>query len=55
MDINMRVLHIEDDAIKHTKICRVLTSCDIKEISWAKNLEDGITLLKEAKNEGNAR
>ena len=54
MDINMRVLHIEDDAIKHTKIRRVLTSCDAKEISWAKNLEDGITLLKEAKSDGKA-
>ena len=47
----MHVLNIEDDAIKHRDICRVLENCGITEIDWAKNLEDGIARLQQPDNQ----
>ena len=49
---DMRVLNIEDNAIKHAKITRVIRKSGINDIDWAKNLKDGLTMLEYAKNDG---
>lgn len=43
----MKILNIEDTATKHAEICIVLRRFGITDIDWAKNLEDGIELLKK--------
>ena len=40
----MHILNIEDDAIKHRDICKVLENCGIREIDWAKNLDIPVIL-----------
>lgn len=42
----MKILNIEDDAIKHTDICKVLGSCGCTDVEWAKNLEDALEMAK---------
>ena len=44
----MYVLNIEDNAIKHRDICKVLEDCGEREVGWVKNLEDGMNRLKQA-------
>ncbi len=41
----MRVIHFEDDSMKHSKIARELQSCGIQEIEWVRTLNDGIHKL----------
>lgn len=48
----MRVLNIEDNAIKHTKITRMIRRSGINDIDWAKSLKDGFAMLEYAKNDG---
>lgn len=45
----MKVLNVEDTAIKHANIRKVLNQSGITEIDWAKNLADGIALLQQPK------
>ena len=44
----MRVLNIEDDVAKHNNICKVLKRNGFIRIDWAKNLEDGMELIKSS-------
>lgn len=44
----MRVLNLEDTAIKHNDICKVLKSCGIAHVDWARNLEKGLEMLEES-------
>lgn len=47
----MRILNIEDEAVKHSNICKILKKYGIAEIDWAKNLEDAIQMVKEHSTE----
>ena len=51
----MRVINLEDDPIKHRKICNELEKNRIKDenIDWVTNLEDGIAKIQEAIESGN--
>lgn len=42
----MKILNIEDTATKHADICKALRKSGVTDIDWAKNLEDGLELLK---------
>jgi CheY-like chemotaxis protein len=44
----MRVLNLEDNALKHTKIERVVRSCGVTDLAWARNFEDGMEMLDES-------
>lgn len=44
----MRVLNLEDDVAKHNNICKVLKRYGFTRIDWAKNLEDGMELIKNS-------
>ena len=44
----MRVLNLEDDVAKHNNICKVLKRNGFIRIDWAKNLEDGMELIKSS-------
>ena len=46
-EIKMRILNIEDDAIKHNDICKVIKSCGSMKIDWARNLEAGVERIRE--------
>lgn len=46
----MKVLNIEDDALKHNDICKVLTSSGVKEVDWEKNFSDGVKAINNAEN-----
>ncbi|WP_026499514.1 hypothetical protein [Butyrivibrio sp. WCD2001] len=50
----MRVINLEDEPIKHRKICNELEKVRIKEddIDWVTNLEDGIEKIREAIESG---
>ncbi len=45
----MRVLNVEDNAIKHTQILRTLRELYIedKDIIWARNMEEAFDILNE--------
>ncbi len=43
----MKILNIEDTATKHAAICKVLRKAGITDMDWAKNLEDGLEMLRE--------
>lgn len=43
----MRILNIEDTATKHADITRALRQSGITDVDWAKNLEDGLAVLKD--------
>lgn len=45
----MRILHFEDDAIKHSKISNVLNTAGIRDINitWATSIAEGEKLLEE--------
>lgn len=45
-DKRMKILNIEDTATKHADICKALRKSGVTDIDWAKNLEDGLELLK---------
>ena len=45
----MKVLNLEDNAIKHYEICRILKRNGIEEIDWVRNLEDGLKKVEENK------
>lgn len=47
----MRVLNIEDDAIKHSNICKALNRHGIVECDWVKNLEDAIKMVRDHKTD----
>lgn len=42
----MNILNLEDDIIKHNAIKKVILSCVNAKIDNARNLEDGLDLLK---------
>jgi DNA-binding response OmpR family regulator len=44
----MRIINLEDNAMKHTKIERVIKSCGITDTVWARNFEDGMEILDES-------
>ena len=44
----MKVLNIEDDALKHNDICKVLASCGVNTVDWENNWSDGWKAIKEA-------
>ena len=44
----MKVLNIEDDACKSSRIGRVLKPITGQNIDWKTNLEDGIKAIREA-------
>lgn len=44
----MRVLHLEDDAMKYANIQRVLNRGGITDIVWEKNVADGIENIEDA-------
>jgi CheY-like chemotaxis protein len=44
----MRLIHLEDDGMKHSAIKRVLNDMGITEITWVKNVEDGMDEIKAA-------
>ena len=46
----MKVLNIEDDAVKHNNICRVLKANGVTETDWAKNLEDAVRMVEQNEN-----
>lgn len=48
----MRVLHLEDTVMKHIAIKRVLNQLGIYDIFWVKNVEEGLTVIKEAQENG---
>lgn len=43
----MRVLHVEDNAVKHADIVRQLREMRISDITWKKNLQDGLSAIRE--------
>lgn len=43
----MRVLNVEDNAMKHYQIKRVLEHCGAKEVDCCNNLQEGLERLKE--------
>jgi CheY-like chemotaxis protein len=38
----MYILNVEDDAVKHHKICRVLNACGETQIEWSRNLQNAL-------------
>lgn len=46
----MKVLNIEDDALKHNDICKVLISCGVKAVDWETNFSAGWKAIKDAEN-----
>ncbi|WP_157752296.1 hypothetical protein [Pseudobutyrivibrio ruminis] len=42
----LRVLNLEDNAIKHSKIARVIKRIGEANIDWVRNLEDGMELIE---------
>ena len=44
----MRVLHLEDDAMKYANIQRVLNRGGVTDIVWEKNVADGIETIEDA-------
>jgi DNA-binding NtrC family response regulator len=38
----MHILNVEDDAVKHHKICKVLNECGITNIEWSRNLQNAL-------------
>ena len=44
----MRALNLEDNAIKHSKIKRCLNECGFNDVTWVRNLEDGLAAIDEA-------
>ena len=49
----MRVIHLEDNAMKHAAIQRTLNRAGVTDLTWVKNVEDGIEVIKEAMEDGN--
>jgi CheY-like chemotaxis protein len=47
MEKEMRILNLEDNSMKHSKIERVVKSCGVTDLAWARNFEDGMELLDE--------
>lgn len=45
----MRVLNIEDNALKHYEIGRVLKACADPKIDWARNLEDALSMARSCR------
>lgn len=43
----MKILNVEDDAMKHVNICKVLKSCGETDVVWAKTLEEGLQKSSE--------
>lgn len=43
----MKILNIEDTATKHADITRALRKSGVTDIDWAKNLEDGLAMLRD--------
>lgn len=46
----MKVLNIEDTAVKHADLCKVLRKSGITDIDWVKNLEDALKQLEDQSN-----
>lgn len=49
----MRILHIEDNAIKHSSIVRVIKECTQCEIDWERYLIDGKKKIAASIESGN--
>ena len=47
-----KVLNLEDNAIKHSKISRVISSVGANEIIWVRNLEDGLNMIEQSIESG---
>ncbi|MCD8217117.1 MAG: hypothetical protein LUD01_03575 [Clostridiales bacterium] len=47
-----KVINIEDNAIKHSKIKRELGKSGIKSVAWARNAESGIEMIQMAIDSG---
>ncbi len=50
---NLKILNLEDNAIKSSKIARVAKSICPAKIDWVRNLEDGLELIDQAGEDGN--
>jgi hypothetical protein len=48
----MRVINLEDNAMKHLAIVRALEDMRINDITWVKNVDDGMRQIKEAVKSG---
>jgi hypothetical protein len=48
----MKLIHLEDDSIKHATIKRVLNDMRITDITWVKNVEDGMEEIEGAIKNG---
>ena len=44
----MRVLHLEDNAMKQAAIQRVLSRGGVTEVVWEKNVADGIEAVEDS-------
>lgn len=44
----MKVLNFEDSVFKHSSIAKVLKSIGIVDITWVKNIEDGLDEIEDA-------
>lgn len=45
----MKVLNLEDNALKHYEIKKVLRSCGVSETDWVRNLEEGLKMAGSGK------
>ena len=50
--MNMRVLNVEDNVIKHHNIKRALETLGIREVTWVKNEYDAIKAVKDSIDSG---
>lgn len=50
-----RIIHIEDNAIKHSQINRQLINNGIKDVYWAKDAKSGIEEIERANWEDDIR
>ena len=49
----MKTINIEDDMLKHVAICRSLKKLGITGVAHAKNAEDGLAMIAQAREDGN--
>lgn len=44
----MRVINFEDKVLKHSDISRKMKQFGVTEVAWAKNVEEGLEMIKNA-------
>lgn len=49
----LKVIHFEDNVLKHAEVRRVLQDHQIAEHEWVENVEEGIEKIEEAQRLGN--